>query len=178
MKYLPALVLAILLVAALVAGAWGRPTPGIEEGRFRAEPEQVTEASDLIVMRLKIVSRGAGGIRASLGDGNSSWLSVRNAPRSQTEAHVAHLVFVADKSLDLGTERCSITWLDQITTPGGARVGGPSRYVVPRDTKLEEYVQLDLPEGEYVVGKTLQLGTVGGEPLRVTVEGLDAPQER
>jgi hypothetical protein len=178
MKALLAALTIVLLIAAIAFGAWGWNAGTLPEGRFLVEPETIVKGSDLFVQRLTIIANGAQGIRLTHGEGDSSWLSLEHAPAAADGLQHVHLVLVADKSLDLGTDHCSITWLEQITTPNGAHVGGPSRYVVPRDTELDEFVQLELPQGEYATGDTLRLGLVDGEPVEVSVEPHERAIER
>jgi hypothetical protein len=178
MRFLPALALIGVLVAAVSASAWYQSAPTLPVGRFVVQPETIAEGTGLSVKRLNIVANGAKGIRLSQGAGDESWLSLASTPTLSDGLQRVQLVFVADKSLDLGTDHCSVTWLAQITTTAGARVGGPSRYSLPRDTDLNEFVQLDLPQGEYAIGETLRLGWVDTETLDVTIETLERAPER
>ncbi len=51
----------------------------------------------------------------------------------------------------------------------GAFAGGPSTYTLDSDLDLTEILLVDAETGEYPIGKTFDIGTENGQPIRLTV---------
>lgn len=141
----------------------------VAEGKFRVTVDDVTSGGDYFVRRLKFRVNRASGIRLRLGDAGESWMSLRDRPTREDGIVEANVVLMCDMGHALEGDQRWVTWLQQITSAQGM-AGGPSRYPVPSDTKMENLVTLNITEGEYNVGHPLTLGQFQNEPIVVTVE--------
>ena len=57
-------------------------------------------------------------------------------------------------------------------SPGGAYAGGPSTYTEDTTLDLTDILLVDVESGEYPLGEPVQLGTLKGNPIQLTVRPI------
>ena len=80
--------------------------------------------------------------------------------------------FIVRLSVDrtkLDNAKTEFTTLLRPQTPNGAVAGGPSTEIVDGDVKASEFLAVTIDNGEYPVNEPIELGTLNGEPITLTV---------
>ena len=57
-------------------------------------------------------------------------------------------------------------------TPNGGYAGGPSTQDLAFDTKLADVLNVTIKNGDYPIGEPIEIGTLHGEPVRLTVRKI------
>ncbi|MCA9074178.1 MAG: hypothetical protein KDA93_04030 [Planctomycetaceae bacterium] len=163
------LVLLAMFVAIFVFTSRDADSASVTEGKFLVTVDDVTSGGDYFVKRLEILANQASGVRVKHGDEGTSWVSLEGMTGKEGTVR-AQVVIMCDMSQTMGTEKRSVTLVLNVGRGVGGTGGGLSRYTVPADTKLDELVTLNLPDGEFDVGSVLTMGEFQGKPITLQVE--------
>ncbi len=157
-----------LVLFAITNGDAG--VASVDVGKFRITIDDVASGEDYFVKRLEIQANEASGMRLTHGDNGGAWISLDNHLADGDSTADARVVIMLDMSHPMRTDQRTVTFLLKLGRKSGGGAGGPSRYSVPADTKMDELITLNLPEGEFDVGSVLSLGEFQGEPITLEVE--------
>jgi hypothetical protein len=68
--------------------------------------------------------------------------------------------------------KASFETLIRPETPNGSRAGGPHTQDLSSDTKLTDVLNVTIQDGDYPLGKPIEIGTHRGEPVILTVNKI------